>query len=126
MTTELLSTHPMFFYVSSSQLGIALRSGFFGSNPFFIKGYLDAHKYKIEQTDSLNELQSWVKPGRVFIISYWNNSYDITSGIHTIAVTVNYDGTLIAYNKANQNQFNDFNELISQNDRAFITGYYLY
>lgn len=126
MTTELLNTYPSFSDIPPTQLGIDLKSGYLGSNPFFIQGYLDAHKYKNEQTNSLDELQSWVKPGRVFIISYWNNSYDITSGIHTIAVNVNYDGTLIAYNKANQNQFNDFNELISQNDRAFITGYYLY
>ena len=125
MDTRLLSTHPSFSSIPSTQLGIILKSGFFGSNPFYIKQYLNAHKYKNEQTESLSELQSWAKPGRVFIMSYWNNKDDIGRGLHTIAVRVNLDKTINTYNNGLRNNFDDFIDLINRENGSFITGYYL-
>ena len=125
MDTRLLSTHPSFSSIPSTQLGIILKSGFFGSNPFYIKQYLNAHKYKNEQTESLSELQSWAKPGRVFIMSYWNNKDDIGRGLHTIAVRVNLDKTINTYNNGVRNNFDDFIDLINRENGSFITGYYL-
>ena len=126
MTTELLSTYPAFSYIPSTELGLILKSGYFGSNPFYIRQYLNAHKYKNEQTDSLNELQSWVKPERAFILSYWNDKNNIDRGLHTIAVQVNPDGTIKTYNKSNKNHYKDFNDLMNYVNGSFITGYYLY
>ena len=126
MTTELLSTYPAFSYIPSTELGLILKSGYFGSNPFYIRQYLNAHKYKNEQTDSLNELQSWVKPERAFILSYWNDKNNIDGGLHTIAVQVNPDGTIKTYNKSNKNHYKDFSDLMNYVNGSFITGYYLY
>ncbi len=127
MDLNLLRTHPNCPNIPDifSDMGITLLSGYLGSNPFYIRQYLNAHKFKHEQTDSLNELESWVKPGRVFIMSYWNNKNDIGRGLHTIAVWVDSDGSINTYNNGKNNKFGDFYDLINSADRAYITGYYL-
>ena len=126
MTLELLSTYyPSLSDISSDKIGLIVESGYFGSNPFFIKKYLDAHKFKHEQTESLSELQSCVKPGRVFIMSCWNDKNDIGGGLHTIAAWVDSDGSINTYNNGKNNKFGDFYDLINSSDRAYITGYYL-
>ena len=129
MTLELLSTYyPSLSDISSDKIGLIVESGYFGSNPFFIKKYLDAHKFKHEQTESLSELQSWVKPGRVFIMSCWNDKNDIGGGLHTFAVVCDNNGKLYTYNGYNDNYtYNDFSEILSfKGQRAFINGYYIY
>ncbi len=127
MDLYLLRTHPDCPKIPDifSDMGITLLSGYFGSNPFYIRQYLNAHKYKNEQTDSLSELQSWVKPGRVFIMSYWNNKNDIGRGLHTIAAWVDSDGYINTYNNGDYNYFVDFFDLIQSESGAYITGYYL-
>ena len=128
MDFSLLKTHPSFSFLPSIPAGITLCSGYFGSNPFYIRQYLNAHKYKNEQTDSLSELQSWVKPGRVFIMSCWNDKNDIGRGLHTFAVVCDNNGKLYTYNGYNDNYtYNDFSEILSfKGQRAFINGYYIY
>ncbi len=126
MDTKLVKTHPSFSWVPSTSQGIYAPSGSLGTNPFVIRKYLIAHKYKYEQTTSLSELQSWVKPGRVFIMSYWNNKDDITGGLHTIAAYVKIDGTIETFNNGNKNSFYSFTDLINKENGAFIVGYYLY
>lgn len=76
-------------------------------------------------TDSLPKLESWKKPGRTFIMSYWNNKNKITDGLHTIAVYVNYDGTILTYNNGRTNSFTGFIDLMNYENGSFITGYYL-
>lgn len=128
MDLSLLNTHPSFSFLPSSSVGITLRSGYLGSNPFYIRKYLNAHKYKNEQTNSLSELQSWVKPGRVFIMSCWNSKDGIGSGLHTFAVVCDSNGKLYTYNGYNDSDlYNDFSEILSTGrKRSFITAYYIY
>ena len=128
MTTQLLSTHSSFSSVPSTQLGIIVKSGYFGSNPFCIRRYLNAHKFANEQTNSLSELQSWVKPGGVFIVSCWNSKEDISYGLHTFAVICNNQGQLRTYNGYDDSiEYNDLSEILScYKQRSFITGYYIY
>ncbi|WP_305133676.1 hypothetical protein, partial [uncultured Clostridium sp.] len=127
MDLNLLRTHPNCPNIPDifSDMGITLLSGYLGSNPFYIRQYLNAHKFKHEQTDSLNELESWVKPGRVFIISYWNDKNDIGRGLHTIATWVDSNGTIRAYNKSGSDNFSKFEEVIDDKNGSFIIGYYL-
>ena len=127
MTTQLLSTHPSFSGIPAMQLGIMLKSGYFGSNPFYIRRYLNAHKYANEQTNSLSELQSWIKPGRVFIMSCWNRTDDISRGLHTFAVICDHTGKLRTYNGYDDSiLYNDFSQILSTGaQRDFIVGYYI-
>jgi len=126
MDTKLLNTHPSFSRIPSTSIGANIPSGYFGSNPFAIRRYLNVHKYKNEQTTSLSELQSWAKPGRAFIISFWNDKDDIGYGLHTIAVCVNSNGTITTYNNGTKNEFNNFADIINNVSGTFITGYYMY
>ncbi len=123
---DVLKTHPScnFLNIIQSSIGISFKSGRFGSNPFFIDYYLNAHKQMHFKTNSLSELESWKKPGRVFILSCWNSKSEISYGLHTFAVITQPDGTLESYNGYDYNQYSQFSDLISS-QRSLICAYYI-
>ena len=136
--SEILSTHPIAATTKkiSPVVGLDFNSGLFGTNPFAIDWYLNAHNYRHEKTTSLSELETWIKPGRVFIFSYWNDKSRISEALHTIALKVNNDGTLETYNnyKSTSSKSEDNFEKIMQYkdkegnliDGKFIIAYCIY
>lgn len=130
--TGIVRSHPDYTLAVaiSSAIGVDFKSGYMGTNPFAIERYLNAHQLKNEKTSDLALLESWKKPGRVFIFSCWNNKDRITDGLHTFAVKIDNAGKLYTYNGYNDyKSYKSFSEILSdpnRKTRAFITAYYLY
>ncbi len=103
-----------------------INSGYFGTQPEKLGGYLYHHGYKYEYTEDLNKFASWRKSNRVFIMSFWNSD-SIFKGLHTVAVQADENGTYSAYNLNSLDTKVSTNKSLEEilENREFICGYYL-
>ena len=105
--------------------GASTLFGVFGSNPYFIGFYLNAHKVKFNMELSVAKLYKYKKENGVYIISFWTGKMFL-SPIHTVAVQYRR-GKFVVYNR-----YDNLTDLYSYysfesifKSGRFIVGYYL-
>jgi hypothetical protein len=108
-------------------------NGFLGASPGGIESYLIHHGFKIEGTWNLNEFASWgEKEDRIFIILYWNDISDITSGAHYVMIKSDANGTYTTYNMFGRDEWERHDQDLFENilkngdrERMFVCGWYI-
>lgn len=76
-------------------------------------------------TYNYSDIDKAVNGNDVLIVSFWNDEWDLTQGLHTVAVKINDDGSVIAYNNGNDTYFDSFDNFKDDflNEDIFISLY---
>ena len=80
--------------------GAKMGGGYLGTNPFQAFGVLRQYDVSYSEYTHTDDLEQAMEDGDVAMVSIWNKSGDITSGLHTFTVQ-KVNGEFVVYNRYN-------------------------